>query len=118
MPWLPRSTMAATPAIYRARCAFSCSTTSGNERSVEFETFPTHECAEIGAVRHRILPDLVLRPAVRRILAELVDMALGGIGLHRPAPLVVGRHLLLQALLVIAVMMKGDVQSEPGTHDT
>ena len=70
---------------------------SGNERSVEFEAFRAHECAEIGAVGHQILPDLVFRPAIFRILAEFIDMALLGVGLHGAAALVVGRDLLVQS---------------------
>src|ERR687898_2459891 len=112
MPWWPRSTTAAAQATCRARCAFSCSTSSGNERSVEFEAFGAHECAEIGPVRHRILPDLVFRPAVVRILAEFVDVALVGIGLYGAAALVVGRDLFLEPGLVVAVVMDGDVEAE------
>src|SRR4026207_178484 len=106
--------MAAAPAISRARCVFSCSTSTKTNRSVDFETFATHECAEIGAVRHRILPDLVFRPAAFRVLAVLVDVALLGVGLHGAAALVVGRDLLFQALLVVAVVMDRDVEPQPG----
>src|SRR4029450_925873 len=106
--------MAAARAIFRARCVFSCSTSSGNERSVEFEDFRAHECAEIGAVGHRILPALVLRPAILRVLAEFFDMALGGVGLHGAAALVVGRDLLLELGLLVAVLMKGDVEPPAG----
>src|SRR5215208_1849630 len=101
--------MAAARATSRARCVFSCSTSSGNERSVEFETFAAHECAEIGPVWHRILPYFVFRPAVFGVLAVFIHVALGGVGLHGTAALVVGRDLLPEALLIVAVMMDGDV---------
>src|SRR5262245_13144162 len=109
--------MAAVRATSPARCVFSCSMSSGNERSVEFETFAAHECAEIGPVWHRILPDLVFRPAIFRILAELVDVALLGIGLHGATALVVGRDLVLEPRLVIAIVMDRDIEAQPGAHD-
>ena len=55
-----------------------------------------HECAEIGALGHRILPGLVLRPAIVGALAEFIDVALGLVGLHGLAALVVGRDLFPQ----------------------
>ncbi len=54
--------------------------------SVELEALAAHECAEIGPLRHRILPGLVLRPAIGRVLAEFVDDGAGcGVGLHSRA---------------------------------
>src|SRR5947207_7562421 len=72
---------------------FPYTTLFRSARSVESKTFGAHECAEIGAFRHRILPGLVLRPAVVGARAELVGVALALVGLHRLAPAVVGRDL-------------------------
>src|SRR5262245_440177 len=95
-------------ATYRVRCVFTCSTSCANARSVELEPFAAHECAEIGALRHRILPGLVLGPAVVGALAEAIGVALGLVGLHGVAPPVVRGDLGLQPAFVIAIAMQGD----------
>src|SRR5581483_8891599 len=72
--------------------------------------------AEIGALRHRILPGLVLRPAVIGAAAELVDEALALVGLDQlPAP-VVTHDLLPEPGLVIAVVMDRHIETEPRRH--
>src|SRR4029077_13333769 len=93
------------PEIFPARSASTCWTNSRSARSVEFETLGAHECAEIGPLRHRILPGLVLRPAIDRALAEFIGVALGLVGLHRFAPSIVGRDPVLERTLVVAVMV-------------
>src|SRR5262249_7687339 len=47
-----------------------------SQRSVEAETLVAHEGAEVGAQRLRILPRLVLGPAVERGFAEASRIAL------------------------------------------
>src|SRR5438552_11049520 len=115
--WSPKLTMPGPhPGICRARSGFTCWRPCASARSVESKTFGAHECAEIGAFRHRILPGLVLRPAVVGARAELVGVALALVGLHRLAPAVVGRDLLPQAAFVVAVAMDRDVEAEPRAH--
>src|SRR5882757_9709964 len=92
-------------AICRVRSDCTCSTTCASARSVEFETLGAHECTEIGAFGHRILPGFVLRPAVVGALAEPVGVALTFIGLHGLAPPIVGGDLFLEPRIVVAVVM-------------
>src|SRR5690349_25128835 len=92
-----------------------CNRPSG--RSVELEALAAHESAEIGPLGHRILPGLVLRPAVLGALAELLRVALRAVRLHRLAPCVVGGNLLLEPAPIVTVAVDRDVEPKPWTHD-
>src|SRR5215831_12466004 len=118
MHWWRRSTTpATTPATFRARSGSMCWRRCANARSVQFEALGAHESAEPRTLRHRILPGLVLRPAILGTLAEPVDVALVLVRLHRLATPVVGRDLFLEPILGIAIVVDRDVEAEPRAHD-
>src|SRR6185437_15441694 len=84
--------------------------------SIQPESSLAHESTEIGPLWHRILPDLVLRPAIAFAATEFLGMALGFVGLHRLAPSVVSFHFLAQARLVVAVAVDRDIETETRAH--
>src|SRR5690242_19851217 len=94
-------------------CSKRCASGRG---SIEVESLLAHECTESDTLRHRILPDLVLGPTITVAFTEFLGEALGFVGLDPRAPLVVDGDLFAQAPLVVAVVMNGDVEPEPGAH--
>ncbi len=77
-------------------------------RSVEAKALGSDEGAEIGALRHRILPRLVLRPAVEGGRAKARRVALLAIGPQRRAPAVIGVDLLGEIAFLETLLMQRD----------
>src|SRR5262245_28511146 len=109
---------APAPATSRARSGSMCWTRCANARSVQFEALVTHESAEAGALRHRILPSLVLRPAVLGAFAKFLDVALRLVRLHGFAAPVVGGDLVLESGLAVAITMDVDIEAKARGHHT
>src|SRR5262245_14740533 len=103
-------------ATFRAPCASTSSTPCASARSVELEAFGAHESTEIGTLRYRILPGLVLRPAVVGAFTEPLGVALRLVGLNHFATPIVGSDLLLETALIIAVAMNRDIEAKPRAH--
>ena len=70
------------------------------------EALRPHEGAEVGAQRRRVLPGLVLRPAVEFRLAEALGFALGAIRPQRGAAAVVTLDLLAKIALVETLLVQ------------
>src|SRR5437879_3377537 len=71
--------------------------------SIQTKALPAHEGAEIGALRHAVLPGLVLGPAIERRLAPARRVALVGVAVDRGAAPVIGIDAGGEIALVEAV---------------